>query len=382
MAQLKVVLVGAGGYAANYVKALLGPHKPAGLQLVGVVDPYAAASPEYERFKYLPVYGRLSKFFAEHSADLAIISSPIHFHYEQCMTAMENGAHVLCEKPLVPTLKELDLLAEKERATGKTVAVGFQLSYATSMLELKQRILSGEFSKSVSMKAFVSWPREWTYYARNSWAGKFKTPDGSKIINDSVASNATAHYIHNMLFMLGAAMEESATLEDICAECYVANDIETFDTIVFRGKAAGADMFYTASHATDITTSPTLEYTFEKARVEIELYKPTDFCVIYHKDGRVESLTHDLNDGEWNKIVFTAQSIMESRPHICGIETVRPFTAVIDHVFANVPFRPFKEGFVTVDSDKKSTYVKGLHTDLLEGHKQGKLPTEMGYDWV
>jgi len=381
MTPLKTVLVGAGGYAANYVKMLIDPKMTGELQLVAVVDPYAAASPEYDRFKHLPVYGQLSDFFAEHTADLAIISSPIHFHLEQCMTALDNGAHVLCEKPLVPTLAELDKLAEKARATGKSVAVGFQLSYASLMLQLKERILSGEFGKPISLKALVSWPRDWAYYMRSSWAGKLVSADG-RAINDSVASNATAHYIHNMLFMLGTNITESAPLQSLSAECYRANDIDTFDTIIFRGKAAGADIFYTASHATDDTIHPTLEYTFENARIQIDIYKPDDYCTIYHNDGRVEQLDGDLDDGDWNKVVFTAQNIRGLRPQICDIETVRPFTAVIDSVFANTPFRTFNENFVVQDVENKRTYVKGLLTDLIEGHGQGKLPSEMGFPWA
>jgi len=381
MPPLKTILVGAGGYAANYVKMLLHPKMADELQFIAVVDPYAAASPEYERFKHLPIYNQLSDFFAEHTADLAIISTPIHFHFEQCMTALDNGAHVLCEKPLVPTIKELDQLAEKVRTTGKSLAVGFQLSFASLMLQLKERILSGEFGKPISLKAFVSWPRDWAYYARSAWAGKLFSADG-KPINDSVASNATAHYIHNMLFMLGPGIAEAAPLQSLSAECYRANDIETFDTIVFRGKAAGADIFYTASHATDVTIHPTLEYTFENACIKIDIYKPADYCTIYHNDGRVEQLSEDLDDGDWNKVAFTAQSIKGLRPQICNIETVRPFTAVIDSVFANVPFRPFKPEFVTADLENKCTYVKDLHLALMEGHKQCKLPSEMGFPWA
>ena len=381
MTPLKTVLVGAGGYAANYVKMLLNPKMADQLQLIAVVDPYAIASPEYEQFKHLSVYDQLSDFFAAHTADLAIISSPIHFHLEQCMTALDNGAHVLCEKPLVPTLAERDKLAEKLRTTGKSIAVGFQLSFATLMLHLKERILSGEFGKPMSLKAFVSWPRDWAYYARSAWAGKLLSADG-KVINDSVASNATAHYIHNMLFMLGSSLAEAAPLQDLTAECYRANAIQTFDTIVFGGKAAGADIFYTATHATDTTIQPMLEYTFQNARIEINIYKSHDYCTIHHSDGRTEKLTQTLDDGDWNKVAFTAESIKGLRPQICNVETVRPFTAVIDEVFANVPFHPFKTEFIVQDVENKRTYVKNLLADLQEGHRQEKLPSEMGFPWV
>ena len=380
MTPQKVVLVGAGGYAALYIRILLDPKMAGEAQLIAIVDPYAAASPSYEQIKHLPIYDDLSQFFANHQADLAIISSPIQLHFEQCMTALENGANVLCEKPLVPTVAQLDTLAEKARAVGKTLAVGFQLSYATFMTRLKQRIMSGEFGKPLSLKAYVSWPRDWAYYGRNAWAGKRKTADG-KLVNDAVVSNATAHYLHNMLFMLGDTMAQAAPLTGLEAECYRANDIETFDTTILRGQAAGADIFYTATHASDVLFQPLMEYTFEKARIQIEPSSQGDFGVIYYNDGRVEKLGESIHDGDWNKVALTLKKTRGQYPVLCDVETVRPITAILDDIFANVPVAPFDGDFVVQDVENKATYVKGLHEDLLTGHRQGKLPSEMGFGW-
>ncbi|MCL1787559.1 MAG: Gfo/Idh/MocA family oxidoreductase [Defluviitaleaceae bacterium] len=381
MTPVKVALVGAGGYAALYVRILLDPQMAQTTELVAIVDPYAAASPVYDQIKHLPIYNNLSQFFAHHTADLVIISSPIQLHFEQCMTALENGANVLCEKPLVPTVAELDKLAEKVKETGKTLAVGFQLSYASLIVDLKKRILSGEFGRPISLKAYLSWPRDWEYYGRNAWAGKRKSADG-KLINDSVASNATAHYIHNMLFMLGEEMAAAAMLEGLEAECYRANDIETFDTIVFRGKAAGADVFYTATHADTETIHPMLEYTFEKARIEIQMFGGADPGTIHYNDGREEKLTLTTADGDQNKVAFTAQNVRGLYPQLCNHETVRPITTLLDDIFANVPFVPFPQSFVVQDQDKKCTHVNNLREDLLAGHKQSKLPSEMGFAWA
>ena len=377
---LKTVMVGAGGYAANYVRRILA--MPEDFSLVAVVDPYATTSDQYEKFKHLPIYNQLEEFFAEHKADLAVISTPIHRHYEQCMVALENGAHVLCEKPLVPTLPQLDQLADKVHSTNLSLAVGFQLSFASDMLRIKERILSGEFGKPLCMKAIVSWHKDWAYYSRtSSWAGRRTSKDG-KLVNDSVASNATAHYIHNMLFLLGATIGEAATLENLEAECYRANKIETFDTITLRGNANGADIFYTATHAAIGAIQPLMEYKFERAVIEIDLAKAGNTCTIRHNDGRVESLPINIEDGEWNKLKFTAKNIAGAGPQVCNAQTVRPVTAVLDYVFANTPFQPFKEDFVTVDMENKYVYVKDLDIHLMEGHKKRKLPSEMGFLWI
>jgi len=377
---LKTVLVGAGGYAASYVERLFTPVLSSKLQLVAVVDPYATTSPQYEMFKHLPVYDTLEEFFAQNSAEFVIISSPIQLHYQQCVTALKNNAHILCEKPLVPTLLQLEQLADMAKSTEKILEVGFQLSYASAILSLKNRIIAGEFGRALSLKAIVSWQKDWAYYTRNTWAGKRKTTDGL-LVNDAVASNATSHYIHNMLFVLGNSIATAAPLTNLTVECYRANDIETFDTIAFRGQAAGAQIFFAATHAADGAIQPRLEYAFENARIVIDFEQHNSPCVIYHNCGKIEHPPHDMHDGELNKIAFTAECIHGLRTPICDTGTVRPITALLDTIFSDVQFKTFDNGVIVVDKQKEWTYIKDLQVELMKCFTEEKLPSELP-SWV
>lgn len=395
MKPAKIVMVGSGGYAVNHVENLLNAKMAQNCTLVAVVDPFAKKSLQYDNFKNLvPVYDTLQEFYLNHTADLAFIATPIPLHVKQCITAMENGSHVLCEKPLVPTMAELELLQAKSDATGKTIAVAFQWCHSDTMLAIKRRIISGELGRPISMKTYVTWPRTWAYYSR-SWAGKRKNADG-ELIHDSVLTNATAHYLQNMLFLLGENMIQSAYMSDIKAECYRANfrdpmhtlanemsDIETFDTIALKGKVAGADIFFTSSHATNYKLlHPSMDYTFENARVLINFANQDGDCVIHYKDGRIEYMGQGVGNGLWDRIAYNAQSAMGLRPWCCTIETVRPFTQLIDYVFENVTVKDFPPNFIVNDSDTRATYVKNLHIDLLDCYNFGRLPSEMGLGWA
>jgi hypothetical protein len=63
------------------------------------------------------------------------------------------------------------------------------------------------------------------YYQRSFWSGRIKDDNGNWIL-DSVASNATAHYIHNMFYVLGNEVDKSAVPVEVAAELYRANNIE------------------------------------------------------------------------------------------------------------------------------------------------------------
>lgn len=364
---MDTVLVGAGGFGANFVDWIVASKH--GVRLVGVVDPYAKTSARYENFKHLPVYDTLQEYFAKHTAELTVISSPIHLHLEQCLTALENGSHVMCEKPLVPTVADLDILDKKIAESGKTLSVGFQWCFSPVMLAVKERILAGEFGKPSILKCYISWPRHWDYYARNKWAGKIKTDTG-QVINDSIASNATAHYIQNMLFLLGPSMEESADLQDANTELWRANDIESFDTITLQGKAGGGRMYFAASHATNYLVDPVMHYTFEKATIFVNMFNQDYDCVIHHNDGRIENLGHALAGGDSDKVDFTALSIRGEKPWVCTSKTVRPITQLIDDIFSNLVVKQLPG--VVNDENLKATYVPNLHLDLWQAYCEEK----------
>ncbi len=262
MDTIRILLVGIGGYGAGYVSDLAVHAAEHNAKVVGIVDPYAEKSPQYETARTLTdaFYDSLEAFYQDNQADLAIICTPIPLHAPQAVYCMEHGSHVLTEKPIAGTVEDAQRMADARDRTGRMLAVGFQWCYDPAMLAFRRDVQAGVFGKLLSMKALVLWPRDIAYYTRTSgWAGKKYDKNGSPIF-DSVASNATAHYLENMLWVSG---RELTDLEAVTAR---ANPIETFDTVVLRGKSGGAELFYAASHAAgrDNIVNPTFEYVFEK----------------------------------------------------------------------------------------------------------------------
>lgn len=268
MKKIKVALIGIGGFGNQYVRALLEDPRAEAAQIVAACDPRPEGCERLEglKAKGVPIYADPKALFAHVQADLAVISTPIFLHVEHASLAFEMGCDVLLEKPIAATAEETaKILAARDR-TGKKLAIGFQWCYDEAMKAFKADILSGRFGKLVSMKAMVLWPRDLAYYARGGgWAGKRCAADGRPLW-DSVASNATAHYIMNMLWLAGAEPSAAAQLEPQRVWTGCANDIETFDSVAFTGKIGGADVLYCASHAVgpQDTVNPVFRYVFER----------------------------------------------------------------------------------------------------------------------
>src|SRR5690554_2837391 len=246
---ISVLLVGIGGYGQYYVRELLGNSERDDYQLSGVVDPYADVSPVIKgiREREIPVYKSLEGFFQDNNADYVCIASPIQFHARQTITALENGAAVLCEKPLTPTVQEGREMLKAREGAGRPVGIGYQWSFSSAIQTLKKDIIKGIFGKPLRLKTVVIWPRDYAYYNRNSWAGRIKDSSG-KWIMDSVASNATAHYLHNMFYVLGRKIEESARPLSLEAELYRANKIWIMLDAIKEQKSAPCGVKAALSH--------------------------------------------------------------------------------------------------------------------------------------
>lgn len=264
-----IVLVGIGGYASGYVNALLTQPADCNWKLVGVVDPLAEKAPKYNDLKALglPFFKTLDEFYAELQADLAVISSPIQFHCEQSCTAMRHGTNVLCEKPSSAVVQETVEMAKVSAETGKFCAIGYQWSYSPQMLALKKDILAGKYGKAKQLRSLTLWPRNDSYYGRNNWAGALKSASGAWIL-DSPVNNATAHYLHNMLFVLGETLDKAAEAVSVQAELYRANAITNYDTASLRIQVkSGAEIMFYTTHAVSRLRGPEFVYEFENGTV-------------------------------------------------------------------------------------------------------------------
>src|SRR5690606_9953359 len=71
----------------------------------------------------IPLYPTLKQFYSELSADLVIISSPIQYHSSQTCLALSKENHVLCEKPLSPTVDAALKMIEARDEAKKLVAI-------------------------------------------------------------------------------------------------------------------------------------------------------------------------------------------------------------------------------------------------------------------
>ena len=68
-------------------------------------------------------------------------------HAEPAIYALNNGLHVLLEKPFTVTLEEAIEVMKAEKASGKILSIGFQPRFDENMKQIKKIVQSGELGK-------------------------------------------------------------------------------------------------------------------------------------------------------------------------------------------------------------------------------------------
>jgi len=375
MEQIKILLVGAGGYAFKYISEFI-DHPNDKVKLMGICDPYADKSVCYNQIieRKIPIYNTVNEFFNERKADLAVIVSPIQFHCEQSIFCLENGCNVLCEKPLCADIEQARLMREAELRTGRFIAVGYQLCFVSSIAELKKDIMSGKFGKPLEMKAIHMMRRGSDYYARNNWAGKIKS--GNLLVCDSPFSNASAHQFHNMLFLLGKTMGTSTGVKAVETELYRANpNIENFDCMALRCETeTGINVVYYTAHCVKSKEFGVFsEYKFENATIT---YSDNKYTALF-KDGRTKVYDGIDTSLIQPKLYNVVDCINSNTVPICTVETATPHMQCV-HMVQQNQIKPVSNVVCWQDGEVVYYSIPQLEEKLYNCYKQAALPCEIG----
>ena len=104
---IKFGVIGSGWIAEEFVK---GTGYVDGLEFSAMYSRKSETGKKFaSQFADVPVYTDLEEF-AKGDFDAVYIASPNCFHYEQSKLMLENGKHILCEKPITVTPNEFSEL--------------------------------------------------------------------------------------------------------------------------------------------------------------------------------------------------------------------------------------------------------------------------------
>lgn len=195
----KFALIGTAGYIApRHLKAI----KATGNDLmvamdindsVGIMDMHFPESEFFTEFEDFAAFVE-DEALKGNKLDYISICSPNYLHAPHMKFALKNGIDVICEKPLVLTSEDINILKNYEEKYGANVNSILQLRLHPSIIELRNKVQNAPKDEVFDVELTYMTSRGKWYL--KSWKGENEKSGG-------VASNVGVHFFDMLHFIFG-----------------------------------------------------------------------------------------------------------------------------------------------------------------------------------
>lgn len=194
--KIRVAVVG-GGIGQTHISAF--QSMPERFEVVALCDLDEIKAHQIAERQNIPlVVTDINELYRRDDLDVIDLCTPPFLHFEQVQAALAAGKNVICEKPVVGSLQELDMLLEAEAHSGKRVMPIFQCRFGNGLQKLKFLQDEGLTGRAYVSTVEVAWRRRAEYYAV-PWRGKWQTELGGALLSHAI-------HAHDMLtYLLGPA---------------------------------------------------------------------------------------------------------------------------------------------------------------------------------
>lgn len=183
MRRYRVAIVGAGigaahneGFQAHpelFEVALICDVDPDRARRLAAVAPGAAACTD------------LQEVLERADVDVVDVCLPPYLHHDAVKRALSAGKHVVCEKPLVGSLAELDELASCATSCGQRLMPIMQYRFGNGVRKLQHLIARGVAGRAYIASVETHWLRGADYFA-SPWRGRKACELGGALLSQAI----------------------------------------------------------------------------------------------------------------------------------------------------------------------------------------------------
>ena len=239
--RLGIGIIGAGDISRSHLLAFRSRANRDVARVVAIADvdearvKEQAATYEIER-----TYTSLEDVLADPEVDAVCICTPPFLHVEQSIAALRAGKHVLCEKPVSPTLAGLDAIAAAERESGAVFSGVFQHRVGQGAQQAKVLIEAGRFGRLRFGLSETLWQRPQSYYDV-WWRGTWEKESGGVSMGHGI------HSIDTLMWLMG----DPASLVADAATVKLDIDVEDTSAAIVRFRSGAMAQIVVTVNAQD-----------------------------------------------------------------------------------------------------------------------------------
>jgi predicted dehydrogenase len=166
--KIKVAVIGAGAIAQNVHIPLYMSNKHVTLSAL-VDNDLDRAKKMAKKFHVKEFYQSCDELFKRESVDAISLCTPPNTHEEIALKAFDNGAHVLCEKPLATTVKSGIRMVNAAKSKKRILVLGCHRRFLANYQLAKKDILAGRLGNICSVEDHFLEPHPLFGWAKSPW---------------------------------------------------------------------------------------------------------------------------------------------------------------------------------------------------------------------
>lgn len=172
--KVKFAIVGCGHVGKKHAELVA---KHPGAELVATIDP------AYDQLEILGAkinhFQSLDDFFKQNiDVNVLNICTPNGLHAQQAVRCLEEGRHVVIEKPIALKIEDANAILEAANHNRKHVFPVVQNRYSSTIKWLKQLVDGNALGDLYMIQLNCFWNRDEHYYTKGSWHGTLALDGG------------------------------------------------------------------------------------------------------------------------------------------------------------------------------------------------------------
>ncbi len=192
MEKVKFGIIGCGRIAQRHAEHInkLGVLK-------AVADIKLERAEELGKKYYANYYGDIDSLLkSEKEIDVISVCTPNGLHAEHTIKALNNGFHVLCEKPMALSVHDAGRMINTAEKSNKRLFIVKQNRFNPPVEVVKNLIDKNDLGEIYSIQLNCFWNRNFAYYSDSDWKGT-KSLDGGTLFTQF------SHFIDLLYYLIG-----------------------------------------------------------------------------------------------------------------------------------------------------------------------------------
>lgn len=128
--------------------------KIAGVKVAAIAEPMKERHKEIQEAHQCTIVDTVEDMLCSQKLDVVVVATHAPLHARHVRLALLQGCHVICEKPMAPTLLQCDAMVAEAKRRNAKLAVNHQSIFSRAVMVAEQKIKAGDIGELYAIKAY------------------------------------------------------------------------------------------------------------------------------------------------------------------------------------------------------------------------------------